>query len=167
MTIYCDMDGVVASWEKARDNLVGPGASKSQTWKAISKAGHSFWASIPEFKWSRKFYDDLKRTDDTCFLTSPSLDPSSCSGKLEWLQRFTEDRNFRNYIITNQKYRLAYGPGAILIDDKEKHVDAFNKKGGIGILFPRPYNRARDRADDPVSAVMETLSLIYPGRIQV
>jgi 5'(3')-deoxyribonucleotidase len=168
VTIYCDMDGVLSFWEKARDNLVGTDASKNAQWRAIDKAGKKFWAGMPPFDWSHDFWETLRRTDETVILSSPSLDPDSCSGKLAWLQDFTKSRGFRDYIFTNQKWRLAKsGDPAVLIDDKEKHVDAFTRNGGIGILFPRTYNRARADADNPVKKVLETLSHIYPGRVEI
>jgi hypothetical protein len=33
------------------------------------------------------------------------------------------------------------GPGKILIDDKNENIDEWEAAGGIGILYPRPWNR--------------------------
>jgi 5'(3')-deoxyribonucleotidase len=65
----------------------------------------------------------------------------SLAGKLTWLQRFTGERNFRDYIFTTHKHLLAC-ECAILVDDRESNILEFEGAGGGVVLFPQPWNSA-------------------------
>lgn len=163
--IYLDMDGVIADWDRSAEELLGQpidSVSKSQLWKRIDAEGFKFWADLKPFPYAEKFVNELRRIDEVVICSSPSLDVKSVSGKLRWLQKFFGSRNFRNYVFTPQKHLLGKD-GNILIDDREKHVEGFNQNGGFGILFPRPYNRNKKYADDPVNYVIDQLRLMYPS----
>lgn len=171
---FCDLDGVLANWDDGAARILGlepdptigitdrPGVHKGDLWKRIDRAGASFWANLPPYPWAERFVAELMRFDDFTILSSPSNDASSAQGKVLWMQKFFKKKNFRDYILTNKKYQCA-GPGAILIDDKEKHVDAFTAAGGIGILFPQPWNRNRG-INNPVEYVLDIVQSLYPNR---
>lgn len=175
---FVDMDGVLFDWEGAALKLFGlkpntykkgvpiaeqMGISKSKLWKQIDRTGRKFWASLDPYPWAEAMIAELSRIDEVFILSSPSLDPSSCAGKLEALQKFFGKKNYRDYLFSNCKYLLAQD-GRTLIDDKEKHVDRFTRAGGYGILFPRPWNKAADKSDTAFETIMETVKMLYPGR---
>jgi len=61
---------------------------------------------------------------------------------------------FQDYILTREKHLLAR-KGAVLIDDSDANVDAFNRGGGRGILFPQVWNsKYRLAGQDPVEYVL-------------
>lgn len=149
MNIYLDMDGVIADWDGSVEKLVGKPRSeisKRQVWKAINKKGFDFWANLDPYPWAMDLVMELKALGKVTICSSPSHDPMSVGGKLEWLQKFFGRRNFRDFIFTPQKHLLSRR-GDFLIDDREKHADSFSAGGGTGILFPQPWNRNKDKHD--------------------
>jgi len=162
--IYLDMDGVIGDWDTSAQKLFDqPLAeiSKSKIWKKIDGEGFKFWADMDLYPWTEEFVQSLRWIDEVVICSTPSLDPRSAAGKLRWLQKLF-GRNFRDYVLTPKKHLLAKKRN-VLIDDKEKNTDDFSRNGGIGILFPRPWNRMRNRTEDPVAHVIEQLKLIYPA----
>ena len=185
--IYLDMDGPSCNWTKGTCDLLGVevpqfeatehadnaelrlrgqklyqalGCKSGEMWDAIQAAGSSFWANLPPQPWFQELYYELCRMDEVIFLTSPSHLASPASGKIQWLHRNIKN-NFRNFIITNRKELLAK-PGDILIDDHNGNIDEFTQAGGIGLLFPRPWNRQYANSDDPLKPLFRSLKQIYP-----
>ena len=153
MVIYLDMDGVVSDAHRAflkalgREDLVkdypagefntykAAGVSEKAMWSAVGKAGRELWSKMRVLPWAHELYEKLSEIGDVVFLTSPTWDPESLAGKLEWLQRFTKRKDFRDYVVTNRKDLLA-GPGVVLIDDRPENCRSFRAAGGRAILFP-------------------------------
>lgn len=72
----------------------------------------------------------------------------------EWLAKhFGIDH--KKVIHTNAKYTFA---GAMLIDDKPAHVEAWAREhpGGTGVLFAQPYNEAHRFEEDIAARVVRT-----------
>lgn len=182
---FVDMDGVLFDWEGAALKLFGfepesysigksieeqgkpiavqMGISGNKLWREIDKVGRSFWANLEPYPWAETMIAELARIDEVFILSSPSMDPSSCAGKLDALHKFFGNKRYRDYLFSNRKHLLAQG-GRTLIDDKEKHVDGFTKAGGNGILFPRPWNRGANKSERAYETVMETVRMLYPKR---
>lgn len=153
MVIYLDMDGVVSDAHRAflkalgREDLVkdypagvfntyeAAGVSEKAMWRAVGAAGRKLWSGMRVLPWARELYEKLSEMGDVVFLTAPTRDPESLAGKLEWLQRFTKRKDFRDYVVTNRKELLA-GPGTVLIDDRPENCRSFREAGGRAILFP-------------------------------
>lgn len=111
-----------------------------------------FWSNIPREYWSQaprarefdtivKFCERLVGLENTYILTSPTLCPESCAGKLEWIQR--EWPKPRNYFLGPAKSVIAR-PGYLLIDDISRHLDPWAAAGGDIISIPRPWNDYND-----------------------
>lgn len=175
--IYLDLDGVLTDWESGVLKLFETpldgykstygenihdylGVTKGELWKRINRAGEGFWSNLQPLSWARELHEELSRMDEVVILTSPSAHGSSAAGKVKWMKDFF-GHGFEDYIITPRKELLAK-PENVLIDDREKKVDAFTREGGIGILFPRPYNRSSAKAADPMWETIDTLQQIYP-----
>lgn len=153
MIIFLDMDGVVSDAHQAflkvidREDLIkdypagefevykAAGVSDKVMWRKVAEAGRELWSEMRMFPWAHELYEKLGELGEVVFLTSPSWDPDSLAGKLEWLQRFTKQKDFRNYSMTSMKYLLA-GPNTVLIDDRVESCDKFRAAGGEAILFP-------------------------------
>ena len=153
MIIYLDMDGVVSDAHRAflkaidREDLINnypagefatdkaAGMSEKAMWRKVSAAGRELWSKMRVLPWAHELYEKLGKLGDVVFLTSPTRDSDSLAGKLEWLQRFTKRKDFRDYIMTNRKDLLA-APGTVLIDDRPENCDKFRAAGGKAILFP-------------------------------
>lgn len=104
----------------------------------IDAHGSEFWRNLEETPSFWELYNGLKEMGEVVFCTSPSLDPNSLKGKVEWMQdRF--GRHFRNYIITNKKYFCA-DENTVLIDDTLEMCLNFKKAGGLVVQYPTRLN---------------------------
>lgn len=161
MIIYLDMDGVVSNAHEAflkamgREDLIDnypagefnvdkvAGVSEKEMWRTIEAQGRDLWAKMSELPWAHELYEELGKLGDVVFLTSPSQDPECLAGKLAWLQRFTKRKDFRDYIMTNLKDKLA-DRDCVLIDDRLENCEKFRDAGGNAILFPAAWQGKTD-----------------------
>ncbi len=158
--VFLDMDGVLtdfigsvlrlqqqahllSNWPKGhRDVHSLMGISKSAFWRIVDSQGSDFWATLPEFEWSKQLVAMVRQYAPMTILTSPSMSPSCLEGKVRWLYNyFTVDQGklFTDFMIGHNKELLA-APGRVLIDDTERKVTSFQDAGGMAILFPQPWN---------------------------
>jgi 5'(3')-deoxyribonucleotidase len=156
LDIYLDMDGVCVDWVKGvlkilkREDLINniPENCKSieeatslnlaYVRNEISKHGSEWWRNLEELPWFWELYNTLIKLGRVTFLTSPSPDPNCSKGKIEWLyDRF--GNNFKDYIITPQKYHCSH-KNSILIDDTLEKCQEFLEKDGQAVLFPTEFN---------------------------
>lgn len=157
--IFLDVDGVLANWVGGVCDLFGYDErevlsvwngewdinhqldiSTKELWSRIDAAGREFWARLKPYPWAFELFEVCRSAAPTTILTSPSLHHSSPAGKLLWLdEHFGRDQPFREYLIGPDKAACAR-PGAVLIDDSPHNCSEFNRLGGEGILFPRPWN---------------------------
>lgn len=176
--IFLDLDGVCVDFVSAvyktmgRDDLIGTWDKGAKTiseainvpydkiWKKVDAQGSDFWRNLEPFPWYDKFYEELKKLAPVVFCTSPSWDAESLNGKKYWLEdRY--GRDFRDFIITNQKYHVAK-PNSILIDDNEKNYKEFLEEGGRPLLFPQPWNILGEYSD-PSGHILNQVKLIIEG----
>lgn len=182
MPLFLDMDGVLVDFMGGalrRHNRLDVLANYPKGEWAIEKQlgltavefweplrGHSFWAELQPYPWFDLLMGIVRAKFGTDFwiATSPSLDPYSASGKIEWLQRYMPrepgGKTFTRHFIGADKYHLARR-GAVLIDDNEQNCAAFESFGGIALLFPAPWNKfhgleqyALDYVRDSLNEVM-------------
>jgi len=159
MNILLDMDGVLSQFVEASCRFFGTteeelikkwpkneydtdkvlNVSNAEFWEKINGAGQKFWSEMPEYPWAKTLYEGCKKYGDVYFLTSPSDQPCSPAGKLEWIHRFTGNNKARNFLIGPPKF-LCANMDHVLIDDSDKNCNAFAMAGGRTILFPQPWN---------------------------
>ncbi len=107
----------------------------AEFWDALD---YDFWYGLPLYPLARAFVNYLEHWGNTYFATTPTLSSECVAGKYDWVKKhFPEYRS--KLIICTHKEVLA-GPNTILIDDRDKNCEAFDKAGGIAILVPRPWN---------------------------
>ena len=176
---YLDLDGPMVNWNKGAYGLWGKtvpnklheqyvpggaadllGVKKGDIWARITVRGAKWWSELEPQPWARALYEELCKLDEVVILTSPSHIPSAAAGKTTWIKKFFGG-NFRNYIMTSRKELLAK-PGDILIDDHDKNIEKFTQAGGIGILFPFPWNKEFKDSNDGVAKVLEKIAQVYP-----
>ena len=159
--IFLDMDGVLVDFVSAALACHGApdlldnwppgewsvpqvlGISKEEFWRAIDAQGHVFWANLCPYPWTRQLVDMVASLDPGWTIaTAPSRNPACPQGKISWMRSHLDEGNgrpFMRFMIGRDKHALA-APRCILVDDSDEKIDAFNEAGGIGILFPQPWN---------------------------
>jgi len=108
-------------------------------WNSITR---EMWANIPpsvEFSQICTWAVDSVGREHIHFLSSPTINPDSVAGKLEWIRQFAPDWMQRQFLIGPSKH-LCATPQTLLIDDSDKNVETFRKCGGHAMLVPRPWN---------------------------
>ena len=111
----------------------------------------SFWSNLPEDVWVNapisnefdlllNFAYAMVEGRNVYFLSTPTLCPLSCSGKLKWIKKWAPLLMQRQYLIGPPKH-LCATPDSLLFDDNDEKVFAFRKAGGQAILMPRPWNK--------------------------
>ncbi len=148
--IYCDMDGVIADFEKKFYEISGGFTPKEYEtkygreafWDLIdNKNGVRFWVGIPWMPEGKKLWNYISQYNPT-LLSAPSLNNESRLGKRLWVKNnlpgvkltLASARNKPNYA----------GENKILIDDRKDTIDNWVKQGGIGILFTSTNQAIKD-----------------------
>lgn len=169
--LWLDADGVTANvvdplaiihgvehrypnWPHTYDLSVALRKSQDDIWSHPSVRGSEFWATLPKHDWA----DDLVRVclelfpDRVSFLSQCVRDPWCAAGKVRWFQ---EHYPGVPYLVGTEKVLVAR-PGFVLVDDYQKNIREWNKRGGTGVLFPAPWNELRGHPD-PVGLVERQL----------
>jgi hypothetical protein len=147
MTIYLDMDGVIA-------DFFGGVAKKFDVdhWKSIQDreiafatlANTDFFYNLDIFPETYSIVKFVKKISDGDWgiCSSPMRGDimNSAYWKRQWLNRWDiTPPLIENMIFTSNKHKYAYSKldrtRNILIDDKLQNIDEWNKAGGIGIRF--------------------------------
>ena len=164
--IFLDLDGVIADFTTGYCGLHGipnPFLTDSsfrgdEAWDVVSQTGLSseefwapmgreFWASLPKTEEADQIVEAIEATvgmDQTVFLTTPCLTEGCVEGKRDWV-----DEHYPGMpILFSSAGKGSHvgpkdfcaGQGCILIDDHTPNVRNWTKAGGIGFLYPRPWN---------------------------
>ncbi len=118
-------------------NLLG--LSSTAFWKPMNV---DFWKELEPTAEAHDMVDAVSRrfgVENICILSSPNLSHDSMVGKLLWVEKHFPE--FRRQFLFGPRKKFCAAPNHILIDDYDENVDDFIKSGGIGYLFPRPWNK--------------------------
>lgn len=144
MTIYLDMDGVIADFFKAFATRNGVDHWKSIKQKEFALndlVGTDFFNRIPAFPESKMIVDKVKSYGDWGICSSPLRGDHNNSAywKRVWLVGHDFMPEVENCIFTSNKHKYAVnrltGKPNILIDDKIDNIKRWEAAGGIGIRF--------------------------------
>lgn len=144
MTIYLDMDGVLADFFGGLENHFGV-----SHWKEIGDIesklmdlkGTDFFHLLEPFPTTMRLIDYVKSTGDWGICSSPLSGDSynSAYWKRRWLEDLLIMPPVNKCIFTSTKYKHAVdkitGQPNILIDDKPSNVAEWEMHGGIGIRY--------------------------------
>ena len=144
MTLYLDMDGVIADFFNGFAQKFG-----KDHWKMIQdkeKAivqlqGTDFFNTLDVFPTSQKLIDFARSTGDWGICSSPLTGDrdNSAFWKRRWLTKNFMMPEIDKLIFTGMKEKFATDPldgkPNVLVDDKPSNIDRWNKNGGIGILY--------------------------------
>ena len=155
--IYVDLDGVLTDFQAQAAKLFDMPKDEvekyldknpGKTWAKISRAGADFWSKMPWMEDGKQLWDGLA-IYKPIILSSPTKHPSSKIGKIRWLRENVSENS--KVILDHDKAKYA-DEDSILIDDREKNIEAWKKAGGIGIL----HKNSRD--------TLEELSKVLAGK---
>lgn len=148
VTIFLDLDGVIADFE-----------THAQNGQKYDDRGHlirdeldtDWWQTIPAFDGAHDFYKTLRTKAAVKFLTAPMLNSDCHKGKADWVQSFASKQGkwaINDLIIcpSRDKYFLA-GPDRILIDDRISNIRDWEAAGGIGILHEGDFAKTLAQLD--------------------
>lgn len=146
------------------------GLTPEQFWEPIV-ADPDFWFNLqetPEAKGIVRAAMDTFGRDHCCVLTAPNMDDPHCvPGKNWWVgEHFPEFKKDKakgwhtgNILFGSAKQFLA-GPDRVLIDDRDRNIDDFQKWGGVGIRVPRLWNMEWREASNTLAIVQERIKAI-------
>lgn len=138
-----DVDGVLANFCKAACAKMGrpypsePFAvpdrwlddKKGSLWKHCR--GHDFWVNIEPFPWAKKIHKIVESSGvDWRFITKPSFDPGSYSGKYEFIKNNFKNGVSKLWCVNGSKAYACTGSHHLLIDDNKKNCDEWEATGG-------------------------------------
>ena len=146
MTIYLDMDGVIADFFGGIEKL-----HNVRHWKSIKDKQDlinsirytDFFFQLKPFDNSWRLVDNIKRVSegDWGICSSPLQGDHSNSAywKRRWLEEYSLMPRVDQCIFTSNKHKYAWSPLTgrpnILIDDKPENIKRWNDAGGIGIRY--------------------------------
>jgi hypothetical protein len=137
--IYCDMDGVIADFDKRFTDLSGMSPNQyeekygiEQFWNFIdNEIGVRFWVGIPWMQDGKQLWEYIKKYKPT-LLSAPSRNNESRLGKRLWVKKHIPGVKL---VLASRANKQDYAkPNAILIDDRPDTIIEWENKGGIGIL---------------------------------
>ena len=139
--IYCDMDGVLADFDKRFKDLNPEHLSAAQYqtkygiekfWNFIDEENKvKFWVVIPWMPDGKQLWDYIKDKQPT-LLSAPSRKPASRLGKRLWVKNNIPGTPL--ILAAADKKQNYSGRNKILIDDRLDNIEQWVSQGGIGIL---------------------------------
>ena len=160
MTLYVDMDGVIADFFTELASHYGV-----DHWKDLPDKDHSvkalkgtdFFGRLPKFATSDDliaFVDEV--TDgDWSILSSPLRDDHENSSfwKRHWLDKHNYNPNEAIFTGRKEKYATKDGVPNILIDDRPANLERWIAKGGIGIRYQANENTLDELKAEVIDAM--------------
>jgi len=134
------------------------GLPRPQFFEMIDAHGADFWRNLPAYPWFPNLHAELSALAHVIFLTAPTGYPACLAGKYAWLCDFFGS-NYDDCIFTTHKDRLAHSR-AILIDDSDQNIAAFQQRGGHGIVFPQVWNSAGASTQPTAYIIAEIIAAV-------
>lgn len=179
-TIYLDMDGVLADFVGGvlREYDIDVGEQKNiKSWDffshfeidegyfwSVKAARIGFWRDLEPYPYAKEVIDVCRKYAEQVLLCTSGGCPAAASGKNDWAKKHF-DISSKDVIHIVDKWRLAYMPGTILIDDSEINLAHWHNactaaNRGLyawSILFPQPWNTSRHFVDTRLAYLQRNL----------
>ena len=155
-TIYLDIDDTLTNYSERLKSMIidDPETGEKRPIKASDTVDNlEFWSSAEWLPGAEEMVNFIKSNFDKVEILSavPELSKAKQAetgerfwnapilGKEDWLKHNVGDIKTNWTRSGSQKAAFAH-PNTILIDDKPENIRAFQKAGGIGILYDNPSN---------------------------
>ena len=162
MTLYLDMDGVIADFFSllAKENNVKHWKSIKDKERALIEARNTdFFNRIEPFTTAQLLIDFARSTENWGICSSPLRGDrdNSAYWKRVWLERYGFMPDVENCIFTSNKHKYAInrltGEPNILVDDKQDNIIRWGAAGGIGIRYQADEDDVIDLIDEIQGAI--------------
>jgi hypothetical protein len=134
--LFLDCDGVLADFDKGFEQLLGmsPQAyekrfGRGRFWGKLAKA-NNFYGSLPEMPDARLLFDAVAHLKPT-ILTGLPMGGWAAGQKVEWAAEHFPGVAIITCMARDKHKHMA--PGDVLVDDREKHRQAYEAAGAIFI----------------------------------
>lgn len=155
LVCYLDLDGVLVDFARGAlqyhnsdleyssldwDFDKKLGLTPEQFWEPLD---YNFWANLEWTAEGKGILElvEAKFGDKVAILTAPPKTPGAVQGKLDWISRELPRYRRRTMVGTNKQ--LFAASTKVLVDDRDENIESFEDAGGLGVLVPRPWNRAK------------------------
>lgn len=149
MTIYFDMDGVLADFDRGIAEFCGlepipqdrsTPEEHDRMLAAMRDVEHFYGRLEPLEEGIALFREVYAECGDTCQILTGIPRPargitSADQDKREWVKRIISPEVKVNVVLRKEKPQYCTGPEDILIDDYIANIRAWEKSGGTGILY--------------------------------
>ena len=179
-TIYLDMDGVLVDFVGgvlAHHNIDPSEQAHIKSWDFFQQfeideknfwehtaANTGFWRNLEPYPYAQGVIDYCRMYAEEVKLCTSGGCPAAASGKNDWAKMYFRMES-KDVIHIVDKWRLAYMPGTILIDDSEINLAYWHNactaaNRGLyawSILFPQPWNTSRHFVDTRLAYLQRNL----------
>jgi 5'(3')-deoxyribonucleotidase len=134
--LFLDADGVLADFDRGARQLLGMSPKeyiatrgRGSFWKRLANA-KSFYGTLPEMPDARLLFDAVKHLEPT-ILTGLPLGNWAAPQKVEWAAEHFPGVPIVT-CMARDKHKHMH-PGDVLVDDREKHREAYEEAGVVFI----------------------------------
>ena len=143
--IFCDLDGVLADFEKMAMRVIGHMPSEADKpatnkfWKMVRAhldAGNPFFETMEMMPDAHTLWNYLVPHNPTVLSSAGKRLTGAVEAKYSWVQQHLGVQYAKTAIFTTSAQEKAQyaGPNCILIDDRNKAIAPWVAAGGIGVL---------------------------------
>ena len=132
--LFLDADGVLADFDRSARQLLGMSPKtyiarhgRGAFWKRLANA-KNFYGSLPEMTDARLLFDAVKHLKPT-ILTGLPLGEWAAPQKVKWAAEHFPGVPIITCMARDKHKHMM--PGDVLVDDREKHRDAYAEAGVI------------------------------------
>jgi hypothetical protein len=156
--LYVDLDGVLANYDKAFEELTGyaPGTYDIMTkqnpqqyppFYTRLRGRHDYWAGLEWLPGAESFWSSIKQYSPT-ILSSPTRDETSKTGKTAWVEK---NLGAGTPVILDSWKANHASPNSVLVDDMDKHIRRWADAGGIPIQHAGDYGTTLKKVQDAMA----------------
>lgn len=175
-TVYVDMDGVLANFNKAGCKTFGLEYPKQSRlwhtwlqdqsgvslhgWFETMAADPTIWDRIEPFPWTPQLVQCLDiHAPGWKILSSATHDPKCWSAKADWVinRLFPITSLHRLVLVGGRKFELA-NRGDVLIDDWQENIDHWMQRGGVAFKWEEFTEDMEDHAAAQIDRLREFLT---------
>jgi len=154
-TIYMDLDGVIADFDKGYKDLFNRDCKKddSFTVNQFCMQEPHFFRMLPVHEKGLELFNSLKNKYNIYFLTTPMKGMEYCmEDKIEWIK---ENLGEYDVFFADNKSDFVDSEESILIDDMKSNIDDWRDAGGTAIRFPQKLEKITLLIEETLNPIKE------------